>query len=553
MKRTIALVLGLLLISALSLAIFTGCSKEEAQVPSETQAATETAAQSEGKAVTVSNVDDFLAAIAPGADITLAEGTFDLSTAADYGSADAGTYYHWEATEDGFTLVLQDVEGLSIRGAEKGSEIVATGRTADVLLLRGCKNVSIANLRMGHTEAPGACVGHVIALDRSEDIRMGALNLYGCGATGLDMDQCKNIALLNSNIFSCTYSAVNARSSSDITLEDCSVDHIGYENGAPFLFYFGSCDGVTVTECFIFDNNVNYLVSAYDSSNLSISNSAFTSNQTTMAAFMLSNTDLTITDTTYDYNIIHNWYEAGSDHALDGNGQELIFEEPEAAPVEPAVATPVSTGNQKQVRVKTVDEFLAAIDSDTEIILEAELLDFSEATGYGTAQGEHYYWEEEFDGPNLVITDVENLTIKAEGDDIKAHTLSAVPRYAHVLTFENCSAITVTGFTAGHTKEPGSCVGGVLLFRDSEKCLVENCGLYGCGVLGVWTRSCEDIQIINNDIYECSNGGIELNQSRNITIGGNTFRDLGGPTFKCYGSENVTINGSPVDGNYIGE
>ena len=553
MKRTIALVLGLLLISALSLAIFTGCSKEEAQVPSEAQAATETAAQPEGEAVTVSNVDDFLAAIAPGADITLAEGTFDLSTAADYGSADVGTYYHWEATEDGFTLVLQDVEGLSIRGAEKGSEIVATGRTADVLLLRGCKNVSIANLRMGHTEAPGVCAGHVIALDRSEDIRMGALNLYGCGATGLDMDQCKNIALCNSNIFSCTYSAVNARSSSGITLEDCSVDNIGYENGAPFLFYFTGCDAVTVTECFMFDNNVNYLVSAYDSSNLSISNSAFTSNQTTMAAFMLSNTDLTITDTTYDYNIIHNWYEAGSDHALDGNGQELIFEEPEAAPVEPAVATPVSTGNQKQVRVKTVDEFLAAIDSDTEIILEAELLDFSEATGYGTAKGEHYYWEEEFDGPNLVITDVENLTIKAEGDDIKAHTLSAVPRYAHVLTFENCSAITVTGFTAGHTKEPGSCVGGVLLFRDSEKCLVENCGLYGCGVLGVWTRSCEDIQIINNDIYECSNGGIELDQSRNITIGGNTFRDLGGPTFKCYGSENVTINGSPVDGNYIGE
>ncbi|HIS59794.1 MAG TPA: hypothetical protein IAC17_05060, partial [Candidatus Faecousia faecipullorum] len=146
MKRTIALVLGLLLISALSLAIFTGCSKEEAKVPSEAQSATETAAQPEGEAVTVSNVDDFLAAIAPGADITLAEGTFDLSTAADYGSADVGTYYHWEATEDGFTLVLQGVEGLSIRGAEKGSEIVATGRTADVLLLRGCKNVSIANL-----------------------------------------------------------------------------------------------------------------------------------------------------------------------------------------------------------------------------------------------------------------------------------------------------------------------------------------------------------------------------------------------------------------------
>ena len=46
-----------------------------------------------------------------------------------------------------------------------------------------------------------------------------------------------------------------------------------------------------------------------------------------------------------------------------------------------------------------------------------------------------------------------------------ANTLSATPRYAQVLSFDRCSNIAVENLTAGHTKEPGYCVGGVLLFQ----------------------------------------------------------------------------------------
>ena len=129
----------------------------------------------------------------------------------------------------------------------------------------------------------------------------------------------------------------------------------------------------------------------------------------------------------------------------------------------PALAefTPVSTGEQKQIHVSTVDEFLSALAPDTEIILDAEFYDLSTATGYGETNSTYYRWEEVFDGVQLTIQDLSNLTIRAEGEDITAHTLSARPRYAHVLNFDNCSAITLEGFTAGHTFEPGSCVGGV--------------------------------------------------------------------------------------------
>ena len=103
--------------------------------------------------------------------------------------------------------------------------------------------------------------------------------------------------------------------------------------------------------------------------------------------------------------------------------------------------TPVITETQNSVTVTTADEFLAAIAPDTEIIVDAELIDFSKATGYGNANSEYYRWEDPFDGPELIITGVSNLTIRGAGEDHTVNVLSAVPRYAYVVMFENCKDI----------------------------------------------------------------------------------------------------------------
>lgn len=222
----------------------------------------------------------------------------------------------------------------------------------------------------------------------------------------------------------------------------------------------------------------------------------------------------------------------------------------QAAPFEVTIF-PVTTQPQKQVTVNTVDEFLAAIASDTEIILNAPMFDLSEATGYGKVNGSSYNWDEGYDGPEMVFRNVSNLTIRGSGEDHNANVISSVPRYAYVLTFENCSNIHVAGFTAGHTKEPGSCRGGVLCFRNSQDILVEDCGLFGCGTLGVMAESSKNIQVINCDIYECSVGGVELTNCEDVNVDGCTFRDLGTPEwpgseFRVYGCGKVTCNGEKV-------
>ena len=234
----------------------------------------------------------------------------------------------------------------------------------------------------------------------------------------------------------------------------------------------------------------------------------------------------------------------------------------ETTPAEPVEYVPVTTGDQTQVHVSTVDEFLKALAPDTEIILDAEFYDLSTAAGYGTQSGTYYRWEEVFDGVQLTIQSLSNLTIRAEGDDVKAHTVSARPRYAHVINFENCSNIMVEGFTAGHTFEPGSCAGGVIGFNNCEDVLVNNCGLYGCGVVGIWGANTKGVQVTNSDIYECSWGGVYMMFCKDVTFNGNTIRDLGeefmgqwsdGTPFMLHDTTGITINGEKMRDNYIGD
>lgn len=222
----------------------------------------------------------------------------------------------------------------------------------------------------------------------------------------------------------------------------------------------------------------------------------------------------------------------------------------------PTKALPVTVTPQTQITVTTADEFIAAIAPDTEILLDADLIDLSEATGYGKTRGEYYYWEEAFDGPEFRISGVSNLTIRGTGEDHGVNVISSMPRYAYVILFENCSNIHTVGFTAGHTKEPGYCMGGVLGFQNCADILVEDCGLFGCGTLGVMGMSSRNMQIINCEIYECSVGGVELTNCDDVNVDGCTFRDLGWrdddgnfiemDAFRVYGCGKVTCNGEDV-------
>ena len=160
------------------------------------------------------------------------------------------------------------------------------------------------------------------------------------------------------------------------------------------------------------------------------------------------------------------------------------------------------------VEVSNTDEFLAALNSDTVIVLKAGDYVLSDASDYGTYYEDGpYTWMDLYDGDyELVIRDLENLTIYGDTQDNSAARIMVKPRYANVLSFNNCKGLNFSCLTSGHTEAPGFCSGGVWNFTACKDINIFGCRLYGCGTLGVSCTNCRYISVDHTDIYDCSNG-----------------------------------------------
>ena len=117
------------------------------------------------------------------------------------------------------------------------------------------------------------------------------------------------------------------------------------------------------------------------------------------------------------------------------------------------------------------------------------------------------------------------------------------------MNFSACSGIVLKDFTAGHTREPGVCSGGVLNFVSGSQISLYGLGLYGCGTYGVTGRTVEQISIASCDIYECSQGGVRFGNSNGITIKNTVFRDLGGIALQW----DMNCRGITLEGNTLPE
>lgn len=545
MKKCICILLSLIMLLSM-----TACSENIAgettviatAVPAETTAA----AEAEG-VYTVSNVDDFIAAIGPDREIRLEPGTYDLSTASTYAGETGNEFCCWQETFDGYELVIQNAKNLTITGAGKDSvTISATPRYAQVLRLYGCENISMTGFTAGHTKEPGYCVGGVVYLDGCATVSIRDVGLYGCGVTGVHSQGCTDVTVANSDIYDCSYNAVMVVNSLSVDVINCRIYDLGKgEWEASEVFCLDNSSDITISDCEIYGNQSQYLVRSSGVDLVTLKNNVFRDNWVKSSAFGTFGNFVILDGNTFEDCLIPSWFENGCG-AVDPEGNTITEDTLNGLDSEETVPD----GPKTTVTVTSVDEFLAAIGPNTEIVIDAETIDFSTAKDYGGGPKKYYRWEDIYDGPGLVITGVNNLTIRSKDGKTKNHTINAVPRYANVLTFVNCDNLVLSGFTAGHTKEPGVCAGGVLMFQNCTMVSVDNCGLFGCGILGVQAEGCTSITLRKCDIYECSNGGVSMSDTTGITIEKCTFRDLGGNNLMLSGCSDVTVDGEYLNGQY---
>jgi hypothetical protein len=210
-----------------------------------------------------------------------------------------------------------------------------------------------------------------------------------------------------------------------------------------------------------------------------------------------------------------------------------------------AVALIAATGlaAQQQVRVARMLELPAALRSDRTVLLSPGEYLVSEVA---QTSNPVVSWEQEYDGPQLAITGVSRLTIRAPQGGAK---LLAAPRYAYTITFRDCRDIRLEGLALGHT-EAGECDGGVLRFEGCTGVQIQGCDMFGSGVIGMDLEDCRGVSVRDSTIRDCTYGALYAMEvqdlrMRNVRFAGNEAW----PLVSLDGVRTAVLDSCTIEGN----
>lgn len=207
--------------------------------------------------------------------IVLAEGEYNLSEVKERAANDFIGETDWG---DGTEYSVLGANDLIIEGEEgKKVTVLIEPRYANVLAFGKCEHITLKNLTMGHSEAPGYCVGGVVSLEGCDYVNMENLHLFGCGTVGVKADMCTYVNVKDTEIYECTYGFVEATYSGEIAFDNCVFrDTEGYD-----MFFIQYCSGFKVKNSIIKNSKSGIyfrIVSAYDSVDVCFDNCDFDEN-----------------------------------------------------------------------------------------------------------------------------------------------------------------------------------------------------------------------------------------------------------------------------------
>lgn len=216
------------------------------------------------------------------------------------------------------------------------------------------------------------------------------------------------------------------------------------------------------------------------------------------------------------------------------------------------------------VFVTNTAELVEAICDNVTIVLEPGVYNLTEYLNENFESISYRDYEEENpagvlyggyeDELEFYVNNLENLKIMSKDSKNRAEIV-CVPRYAQVMTFENCRNVTVEDVIMGHTIEQGVCSGDVIAFSGSSRCQVTNCDLYGCGAYGLNFMGAEYVTVTNTKIHDCSYGCVESYGSEYIFFDSCEFVDCREYTmFDIYGGTASFYNCSfkNLEGDMLG-
>lgn len=260
--------------------------------------------------VVVSTPLELFKALKSDTEIELAPGTYNLSEVAGvYSSPNIS----WENKFDGYEPVISGLNNLSLFGKGK-AKILIEPRYAWVMNFVSCSNLLFDGVTFGHTEA-GYCRGGVLSFTACKNVRILNCNLFGSGTVGIQTQDSENITVNQCDIYECTYGLAYLYTSNNIIFTKTKFQNTGNFD----LIEIGGCDKVTFSSC-TFKGNYN---SQYAPHFFSIDANLL------YGDLPLLSTDITIQKCTFENNQVHKFVNSPQKVKLINNTfKNNLFENP---------------------------------------------------------------------------------------------------------------------------------------------------------------------------------------------------------------------------------
>lgn len=456
----------------------------ETETPKITPANTETEvtpeAEQQDNAVHVTNAEELLDAIAPGAEIILEPGDYNLSEVKideDYFAEHPYICYG----DYGNDIRIRDIDGLTIRADRKGSvEVYITDGYYDVLQFARVNELTIENIVFGHRIDKGHCDAAVLEFDYCDDILLNNVELYGCGTYGIEGYDINGLTCRQCNVHDCTYGMISLFRSADVLFDTCV-----FNKNAGYTMIDGTYSSIVFDNCTLAESEEGVNFVAYD----------------TDMSVLFKGCTFGKVETE---NIKNYGYKYGNISFDDKCKYDKdVMQQPVKQPI----------------TVRTVEEFIEAVGPGAVILVEPGEYNISEylnkvekEEGIDSWNSRHSCMqiEDVFDGWEISFYYADGMSIIGKGDDrSKVHFITD-PRYAAVLNFGSCSDMGIWNIMAGHT-EMGNCAGNVIDYRSCSDVSLNNVDLYGCGVYGVGGEDgCGDINVFDSYIHDCESGPFDI-------------------------------------------
>ena len=181
----------------------------------------------------------------------------------------------------------------------------------------------------------------------------------------------------------------------------------------------------------------------------------------------------------------------------------------------------------RTVRVKTYREFLEALDSNTEIILDMpelnlsdpafkkELLNFTEADDLRHRRVSYTAPYQGNDKPYaLILRGFTDLTIRGES---MVEIISTVED-DEIIAFENCENIRIENLNFYHKVGVDPCSGGVSNFKACKNVEIVHCFFNGSGIIGLNIQWSENVRVTNSYVYNNSQHALVIHDSEDVVF-----------------------------------